>query len=69
MSNTYSNTLKESLTKVICLFDFISFLSDESMNRNNTVAWWLEISLGKIKTCILVLLPELFVLYSKSAFI
>lgn len=66
MSNTYSNTLKESSTKVSCLFGFI--LRDEGMSRSKTVGWWLEISLGKMKTCILIVLPELFVLYSKSAF-
>lgn len=49
MSNAYSNTLKESLTEVSCLFDFIFFLSDESMSRSKTVAWWSEISLGKMK--------------------
>lgn len=66
MSNIYSNTLKESLTKVTYLLDFI--LRDESMSRSKTEAWWLEISLGKMKTYILILFPELFVLYSKSAF-
>lgn len=61
MSNTCSRTEKEALSSLFSL-------RDETRSRKKSAALWLEYSLGK-RTHSLVLLPEQFVLYSKSVFI